>query len=388
MKALWQKIKQYPVFILFFAALFGFMLTDILYPDRDVSELENTRLKQKPAFSFSSLMKNEWTAQYGEYVKDQVAFRDTWIDLKSGSEMLLMQKAENGNILLGKDHMLFKKLFALTDSDASQLPRNIKALTQFAQRHGEDVTVMIAPSASLIYPENLPFHAPMIDENALLDEIFAPIGGTGAHVIDLRAPFREHKDEYLYYRNDHHWTSYGAYLAYLEFCEQQGLTPFDIEAHEGVTVTDFYGTSYAAARSWNAEPDEIVYYPLPNQQTIWNVVGENEFEEEHTGDLYDYSKFNQYDKYGAFLHGNPGYSTIEGDGEGSILVIKDSYANCFIPYLTANYEKIGVVDLRFFGYGIDGLMEHEGYDHALILYNFQSFKSDAKLANLNRSPIE
>ena len=389
MKSLWNKIKEYPAFILFFLFLFGFMAVDMLYPDRAQSELENTKLKQKPQFSFSSLMKNKWTADYGEYVKDQVAFRDNWIDLQSRSEMILMQKAENGDMLLGKDHMLFKKMFSLTDSEIKQLPKNINALSEFAQRHGDKVTVMIAPSASVIYPEKLPFHAPMVNENAMLDEIFTPIAdGTEAHVIDLREPFREHKDEYLYYRNDHHWTSHGAYLAYLEFCEQKGLTPFDVNAHEAVIVPDFYGTSYAAARNWNAVPDEITYYPLPNQQTIWNVIGENDFEVQSVGDLYDYDKFNVYDKYAAFLHGNPGYSTIEGDGEGSILVVKDSYANCFIPYLTANYAKIGVIDMRFFGYGIDSLMEHEGYDEALILYNFQSFKADAKLANLNRNPIE
>ena len=91
-----------------------------------------------------------------------------------------------------------------------------------------------------------------------------------------------------------------------------------------------------------------------------------------------------YDKYAMFLHGNNGLSRIEGDGTGRILVIKDSYANCFIPFLTANYAKIGVVDLRNYNLSIDDLMESEGYDQVLILYNFQSFKSDARLPNLNR----
>ena len=86
-----------------------------------------------------------------------------------------------------------------------------------------------------------------------------------------------------------------------------------------------------------------------------------------------------------FLHGNNGYSTIEGNGTGSILVIKDSYANCFIPFLTANYAKIGVVDLRNFkSIDPDALMEQEGYNQVLLLYNFQSFKSDGNLVYLNR----
>lgn len=75
---------------------------------------------------------------------------------------------------------------------------------------------------------------------------------------------------------------------------------------------------------------------------------------------------------------------IEGDGEGSILVVKDSYGNCFVPYLTKNYAKIGVVDFRDFHYGLDTTIEKEGYDQILILYNFQTFMSDRDVINLIR----
>ena len=95
-------------------------------------------------------------------------------------------------------------------------------------------------------------------------------------------------------------------------------------------------------------------------------------------------KLSTRDKYGAFLDGNNGYSVIEGDGEGSILVVKDSYANSFVPYLTANYAKIGVVDFRNFAYGLDSTIEAEGYDQILILYNFQTFLSDSHVIYIDR----
>ena len=84
------------------------------------------------------------------------------------------------------------------------------------------------------------------------------------------------------------------------------------------------------------------------------------------------------------MDGNNGYSEIEGSGKGSILVVKDSYANSFVPYLTANYKKIGVVDFRNFKYGLDSTIEKEGYDEVLILYNFQTFISDANLIYITR----
>ena len=82
-----------------------------------------------------------------------------------------------------------------------------------------------------------------------------------------------------------------------------------------------------------------------------------------------------------FLHGNNGLSRIKGDGtgHGRILVIKDSYANCFVPYLTANYADIDVVDFRNYNYGLDQLIADNGYDQILVLYSFDSFKSDPYL---------
>ena len=77
-----------------------------------------------------------------------------------------------------------------------------------------------------------------------------------------------------------------------------------------------------------------------------------------------------------FLHGNNGLSRIEGDGEGRILVLKDSYANCFVPYLTANFAQIDVVDFRNYNYGLDALDADNHYDQVLVLYSFDSFKSD------------
>ena len=101
--------------------------------------------------------------------------------------------------------------------------------------------------------------------------------------------------------------------------------------------------------------------------------------EGQTAGLYDTDKLSVYDKYAMFLHGNNGLSRVQGNGSGRILVIKDSYANCFVPYLTANYADIDVVDFRNYNYGLDKLIADNGYDQILVLYNFDSFKSDPYL---------
>ena len=158
-----------------------------------------------------------------------------------------------------------------------------------------------------------------------------------------------------------------------------GLTPFDRDAHTAETCEDFYGTHYSKARTWNAEPDTITWYDLQNSLTIWNVTGPGQPTEGTTTGLYDLDKLKVYDKYAMFLHGNNGLSRVQGDGTGKILVIKDSYANCFVPYLTANYADIDVVDFRNYNFGLDQLIADNDYDQILVLYSFDSFKSDPYL---------
>ena len=201
----------------------------------------------------------------------------------------------------------------------------------------------------------------------------------GGSFVDVRPTLTAHKSEYIYYRTDHHWTSLGAYYAYSQLCQTLGLTPFDTAAHTALTADGFYGTHYAKARTWNAVPDVITYYDLANTLTVWNVTAAGQPTEGQTTGLYDTEKLSVYDKYAMFLHGNNGLSRVQGNGSGRILVIKDSYANCFVPYLTANYADIDVVDFRNYNYGLDKLIADNGYDQILVLYNFDSFKSDPYL---------
>ena len=363
--------------------LLGLAIANLVWPKRDMIELENRKAAQFPAFSIEALLDGRWQSGFARWMQDQFLLRDAWINTQRAADEIVFQKAEEGGILLGKDQWMFTKLFTIDDATRQQTAKNVQAVAEFAARYPGKVTFLLAPSASVIYPEALPAGAPMADENALLDDIFAQVGESAA-VIDLREPFTARRNEYLYFKTDHHWTTNGAYRAYEQFCALKGLTPFDRDAHEAVTVEDFQGTHYSATRLWNVENDTITYYPLPNQMTIYNITGEAQYEPMTTENLINTDKFATRDKYAAFLDGNNGYSVIEGDGEGSILVVKDSYANSFIPYLTANYEKIGVVDFRNFKYGLDSTIEREGYDEVLILYNFQTFIADTDLIYISR----
>lgn len=373
---------HYPVLILFSVFFVGMFLLDCVTPDRTVSELENTTLTQRPKVTaqiLSSAGLNRFFDDYTQYTKDQIPGRDAWISLQSFVETALLQKTQSGGILLGDKGQMFDRTYGLVSSEERTLPRNIAAVASLAARCPGKVYVMVAPAASSIYPERVPAHAPLLQEESYLSQIQAAVEQAGGVYLPLEDALSAHKDEYIYYRTDHHWTTQGAYYAYSELCSALGLEPFDRAAHTAVDVPDFYGTFYSRARTWNAQPDTLTYYDLDNPLTIYTVTGPGMPTEGQTTGLYDLDKLDVYDKYAAFLHGNNGLSRVEGDGEGRILVIKDSYANSFVPFLTANYAQIDVVDLRNYNYGLDGLIAENGYDQILVLYSFDSFKSDPYL---------
>lgn len=373
----------YPLLCTGLLLLIGVSVFNLFWPKRTQIELENRRAAQFPDFRLEDLLDGSWQSDFSRWMQDQFLLRDQWINAQRATDEIAFQKVEEGGILLGKDRWLFTKLFTVPDSTLAQMNKNVEAVADFAANYPGKVTFLLVPSASAIYPEELPAGAPMIDENAMLDDIFARIGESAA-VLDLRDTFTACKDEYLYFKTDHHWTPHGAYRAYEQFCALKGLTPFDTSAQQPVTVSGFQGTHYSATRLWNVEDDVITYYPFENPMTIYRITGEAQYEPQTTEPLINTDKFNTRDKYAAFLDGNNGYSVIEGNGTGSILVVKDSYANSFVPYLTQNYAKIGVVDFRNFKYGLDSTIEQEGYDEVLILYNFQTFIADTNLIYISR----
>lgn len=46
----------------------------------------------------------------------------------------------------------------------------------------------------------------------------------GVKTVDIFDTLKSHKDEYIYFRTDHHWTADGAFYAYEEFCKKKGIT--------------------------------------------------------------------------------------------------------------------------------------------------------------------
>lgn len=378
-----DKIKQLtklPLLVIFFIIIFGITAIDLIKPDRKFSELENRYLQMAPQFRWDDLFQNRYTLKYEEYVNDQFLARDSWIDLKSKSESVL-GKIENNNIVYGKDDYMFEKLLK---TDEKRLDKNTAFIQEFAEKYPDlPITFTIIPNAYTIMNDKLPAGLEMVDQAKQREEIYNKINAPNVNKITYDQVLMEHRGEYIYYMTDHHWTTYGAYLAYSEFAGTQNMEPVALNeiAEFEKQVYGFYGTYYSKAKRTGAKSDTISYYDIPVKSV--NIDGKEK------DSLYDMEKWSQRDKYAGFLWGNNGLTIIESNlnknaiqGKKSrIMVIKDSYGNSFVPFLSYNYDEIWVVDLRSVG-KLSEIISKEDFDCVLVMYSFGNFSTDSNIAKL------
>lgn len=367
-------LKKNLLSVSFIIFIFFFSLIDVIDPIKGYSELENRNMKEKPPLSYNKLISGEYTKEYEKYINDQFLLRNTWINIKSKNEQLL-NKQENNGIVFGGNGYLFDKQLSV---DTSYIENNINALNKFVAEYNLNASLMLIPSSYEIYKDLLPTGIKLVNQATYIDDIYSKFNGS---TINLYTPFGNEKDNYIYYKTDHHWTTYGAYLAYIEYCKNQGLSQLDLRLLTPNYVTDFYGTYFSKTLSLKGEPDVITYYRNDNLSISIN--------DEIKDSLYDIKKFKERDKYAAFLWGNNGYTkiinnNIDNSRQGSkLLIIKDSYGNSFAPFIVNDYEEVHIVDLRDYRGDLYTLINSNNIKDTLILYSFKNFSTDTNILKLN-----
>ena len=372
-------LKKYPTFFVFSAIVILFTVIDIINSPKEFSELENRNLSQIPILSLESYIDTSFSSDYEKYINDQFFLRDNWIDLKSRIEYLL-GKRENNDIIFGKENYLFKKFTTFNDE---MLKNNLNSIITFTNNYNKEVDFFIIPNSYAIYDELTPRYLPLVEQLSLINSINSYLSlKSNDHIntINVAEELLKNKDDYIYYKTDHHWTSYGAYLAYLTYMDSLGLEAIDIDKLEEIKINNFFGTYYNRSKYFKADSDFITYYNMPNLQI--------EIDGKEYLSLMDLDKFKSSDKYSAFLWGNNGLTKVINENiaeerkGSSILIFKDSYANSFIQFLANNYETIDIVDLRHFKEPISNFMKDKEYNQILIMYSFDNLSSDINIRRL------
>lgn len=359
------------IFILFILSI---NILNICIPDRSFSELENRMLAQKPKFTVKGLISGRFTRKFEEYVTDQFAFRDFWVGIKSDAERLTLKTINNG-IFFGNDGYLLED-YKKSDQ---QLIENIKFINNFASRLPNVSTyLLLAPNSVKIYEDKLPPFASPYDQLKAIEKVKDGLDSDIAFV-DAYDILKNMKDEYIYFKTDHHWTMRGAYYAYRELAKIIGVKPYDLKDFTSEIVSDnFYGTFYSKANNRHLAPDVIEI--LKSDSDIKYEIYYAD-EDRYTDTLYDLKHLDKKDKYSVFLGGNHSLMTIKTNVKNNkkIVIFKDSYSHCFIPFLANHYEEIHVIDLRYYKLDAYKYIEEHDIKEALFIYSVSNFTTDENI---------
>ena len=350
-----------------------FFILRLLTPAREFSGRENRVLTQRPAFTAAALFSGDFTSRFESYLTDQFPLRDLWIPLKARCE-LLSGKRENNGVYYCAGGTLLARYDA---PEEDELLERVSYVNLLAEHADCPVYFALIPGAVEVQRELLPANAPGGSQAAVIG---AAYDACTARTVDLLTPLESHKDEYIFYRTDHHWTTLGAFYGFGALRQALGLGEAPaLPAYEPVTVAeDFLGTACSSSGFTWVEPDIIqTFVPAPAGMTITNYNrGEGA-----QAPLYDESRLEGVDKYSYFLGGNTPRLTVETENTAGprLLILRDSYTDCLLPFLLEDCSRIDLIDLRYFKDSLQDYIRSEGFDAVLVLYSAANFSTDENL---------
>lgn len=353
------------------AILLVFSVADLFQKDRVYSEMENRLLAKKPEFTKETFLNGDFGKAYEEYLTDQFVGRDKWVSIKSRTDIYMQKKDING-VYLGKDDYLIEQHLP-EEYSARQEDEKLALLEDLVDKW--DARVMLVPTADNILTDKLPSYASYYDESKLLEKVRELVGERS--YIDVYSILEAHREEDIYYRTDHHWTSLGAYYGYLAWTRETHSFLYPYNPENMTTVSeDFQGSLHSSVPVIDTM-DRIQIFPETKARPITIT-----YDFKDTGNsFYEESYLAGKNQYGYFLDDNHGFLEIHTDyqNDRTLFLIKDSYANSMIPLLQPHYSTIYVVDLRYYNGSLFWLMEkcepEKGMD-VLVLYNCIHYLED------------
>lgn len=370
-----MKIYQriYAIVIFGILALLG--IFTLCAPEELFSENENRYLEQLPKLTVGKVLSGEFQEDFEKAFSDQFPGRGNWMHGTTLVRRLMVGSCQE-DVYLAKDDYLIERI-TQEEIDQKQYLQNLRYVEYLGDCQKDKASMVLVPSSGTVLADKLPRFAPYYNADAMYQTAGTVLKRTV--LVDPREELAEYaKQNQIYYRTDHHWTLLGAYAAYSVYRDVN-----ELESHTyGYFVPkkiseDFLGTMHSRVMAPGTEPDTM--YAAGNIPQA-KVVCDGE---EKNG-IYDVEKLTQKDKYSYFFGGNYGKIDIsmENGTSKKLLVIKDSYANSFVPFLMEDYDEITMLDLRYYRQSVQALLQEEKYDRILVLYEMSNFAQDTNLYKL------
>lgn len=348
-------------------------------PKQKISVAENRDLQQKPKFTISSYISGKYAKDFSKYLSDQFPDRQGLIKDKAKFDLAMGRKEVNG-VYICKDGYLME---GFTEAAPEVTDAKVEAINKFVSQNPKlNVSMMIVPNKVEIYNNLFPKNAPVASQKEYLDYLKKKVDKK-VNFVNLINTFDKLKNStQLYYKTDHHWTSDGAYNAYVEYAKSKDIDPAQEKSYlKSLATNSFLGSLYYKNGAQIGKPEDIVLYlkdkPYPLLVKYYDTKNK-------TTTLYDADKLDGKDKYEVFTGGNHSQIKIRTNvkTKRKLLLIKDSYANSMLPFLINDFAEINVVDLRYYTGTMADILNNNEITDVLILYNVNTFNSDSSILNI------
>ena len=240
---------------------------------------------------------------------------------------------------------------------------------------------MLIPNSIYINQDKLPDNVTTYNQEQIINEFYSKLDDK-IKTVNVTDILIENKDEYIYFKTDHHMTSFGAYLAYMKYCSVANIEAEKLSNFERKTVsTKFLGTFDSKAQIPNQEKDIIEIYINQKNSDIKSA----EYDNETTKSIFNTEYLDKKDKYSFFLNGNNAKVVVKTNVENGkkLLVIKDSYAHIMAQFICQNYEEIHFIDPRYYKASLTEYAIKNNITEILFLYNTSNLVSDLGILSVH-----
>ncbi len=321
-----------------------------------------------PRPSLSSVVNGEFGRDLGEYFAEHFAGRDMWLGMKAHLEAGVGESIVNGIYI--SDQRLVDTHTSLRRVELT----NADPVNSFASEYDGAVYFVAVPTSAGVYGSTLPEHLANNHEKQQIDRFYEELGSR-VRKIDAYNILKPISDNYIYCRSDSKWTSYGAYCVYKTVIQKLVFQPIAYDKYSIRHVfSDYRGDLYDRTRYMKCPGDVLDIYDYSSGAEVLSCLKYDNDGSYHAASVYDLEAAGNGDKYDLYLGKDAPLMKIRTSVSNSrkLLVIKDSFADCFIPFLLQHYSEIAIVSPEYMEGRLKDHIDPDKYEQTLFLFGIDS----------------
>lgn len=344
---------------------------------KDFSPEENRCLAAVPEPDKDGLYDGSTSVQLGSYVTDHFACRNSWLAAGSLIQTQLSESIVNGV------YVTDERLIDTRNSGESIVPA-ADVFNSFAEDNDGMVYIVAVPTSAGVYGDVLPHHIVRRSESQQISEFYDALN-SDIRRIDAYNILKMLKDNYIYYRSDTKWTVYGAYCVYKTVIQKLGMLPtaYDKFTIEHVT-NSFRGDLYNRTLSEKPKADIMDIYDNRDGTEVVSCTVIHSDGSTGEGVVYDRSRLGTGDMYSMYLGESVPVMNIRttNNSNNKLLVVKDSFGDCFVPFLLQHYSEITVVSPEDLEGKLSDYVNVGDYPQTLFLFGTDSLENREMLSRI------